>query len=309
MMKIKQLQTLTLETCCAAIVLSAFLCGCDSQKEDDPKDDSAASMPSSRNTNTPIAGGCTFSSDLHLEVYYTMRVAEEKWEWIGKTPSASPLNIPRCALWLVKPLGRVDMNALAREIATKKIPGLWLDRSTSDADLAHLKALTGLQMLYLAETKITDAGVVHLKGLTELQKLYLSETKITDTGLMHLKGMAELRTLHLANTKITDAGLVHLTGLARLRELELSATAITDAGLAHIVGLTGLQTLYLSCTNITDAGLKHLKGMTGLQRISLTETKITDAGLTHIKGLTGLQKLDLGWNDDITDVGLMHLRG
>ncbi len=260
--QLKQLRVLTLVIGCVVIVLPAFLCGCESQR-----------------------GGCTFSSDLHLKVY-VMRVGEEEWERIGVTPSGSPLNIPRCASWSVKPLGRVDMEALAREIATKKIPGLWLyDWPATDTDLAHLQGLTGLQWLALNCTKITDAGLAHLKGLTGLQWLDLSWTKISDVGLVHLKGMTKLQMLSLAGTKITDAGLVHLKGMTELQTLDLGGTDITDAGLAHLKGLT---------------------------KLDLSYTKITDAGLTNLKELTELRELDVSSCDDIKNIafvaGMKYLR-
>ena len=40
---------------------------------------------------------------------------------------------------------------------------------------------------------MTDAGLVHLKGLTQLQWLDLAETKVTDAGLVHLKGLTQLQ--------------------------------------------------------------------------------------------------------------------
>jgi len=281
--KIKQLRVMTLATGCVVIMLSAFLCGCDSQKEGERKGDSVTSRPSLQDTYAPVAGGCTFSSGLHLEVF-VMYKAGGGWRRIGVTPSDRPLNIPRCALWAVKPAEMVAMDALAREIATKKIPGLWLGHwATIDADLVDLKGLTELQTLCLYETYITDAGLAYLKGLTGLQELDLSHTKITDAGLSHLKGMTGLQTLNLSHTKITGAGLSHLKGMTGLQELNLWDSKITDAGLIHLKGLTGLQMLCLAVTDITDAGLVHLKGLTGLQVIFLSHTKITDAGVDFLR--------------------------
>ena len=45
----------------------------------------------------------------------------------------------------------------------------------TDAGLEHLKGLTQLRVLNLANTKVTDAGLEHLKGLTQLRMLYLDE--------------------------------------------------------------------------------------------------------------------------------------
>ena len=63
----------------------------------------------------------------------------------------------------------------------------------TDAGLAHLAGLTGLQRLYLGNTRVTDAGLAHLKELTGLRHLDLEETGVTDAGLAHLEGLTEPR--------------------------------------------------------------------------------------------------------------------
>ena len=130
------------------------------------------------NTKFPATGGCTFNSKLSLRVY-VVREADGMVEQIGQTPSAKPIVIPRCVSWFVEPAGPFEMRALAKEIASKGLPGLRLGGAT-DGQLAHLKGLTGLRVLHLNWTKITDAGLTHLKGLTQLRKLNLRHTKITE---------------------------------------------------------------------------------------------------------------------------------
>jgi len=56
-------------------------------------------------------------------------------------------------------------------------------------------------------------------------------------------------------------------------------------------------------------GLVHLKGLMGNQgRLNLSHTQVTDAGLVHLKGLTKLGYLDLR-HTQVTDAGLVHLKG
>ena len=179
--KVKQLRIMTFAVGCVVIVLSAFLCGCESKIKDD-----AGGKKDDADGGAIVASARTFSSDLHLKVY-VMREAGGGREQIGTAPSDRPINIPHGVSWAVEPIGQIDMNALAREIATKKIPGLHLKRSMRDADLAHLKGLTGLQTLNLRRTDITNAGLAHLKGLTGLQTLSLWDTKVTDAGTNSLR--------------------------------------------------------------------------------------------------------------------------
>ena len=57
----------------------------------------------------------------------------------------------------------------------------------SDADLSHLKGLTGLQRLWLQDTKVSDAGLVHLRRMQRLKYLYIRNSRVTDAGIEALK--------------------------------------------------------------------------------------------------------------------------
>ena len=92
----------------------------------------------------------------------------------------------------------------------KRLYYISLPPKVADADLVHLKGLTGLQALCVDNTPITDAGLVHLKGLTGLKGLDLKYTQVTDAGLAHLKGLTGLGGISLSNTQVTDAGVAEL---------------------------------------------------------------------------------------------------
>ena len=129
------------------------------------KNDSVDPKPPPEDTKIPVAGGCTFSSDLPLEVFIMREPGGER-ERIGETRSGRPLNIPRCVSWEIRPIGRIDMNALAREIAENRIPELDMgghSPGVTDDDLVHLKGLTELQELRLSGTMITGAGRAELR--------------------------------------------------------------------------------------------------------------------------------------------------
>lgn len=270
-----------------------------------------------------------FNSELALSV--RARLPDGTEERVGITPADQPLEIPECSWWAVKPLTGTTAADLAREVASKSIPGVFLENDpdaflamqehlgelqvlqlrgeeATDETMAHLGALTNLRVLFLHSTEVTDAGLVHLEGLTNLQSLSIGESNVTDEGLAHLDGLTNLRELRLWNMQVTDAGLVHLKGLTNLRVLYLPGTKVTGAGLAHLRGLTELRELVLWNTQVADAGLVHLKGLTNLQELHLGETRVTDVGLAHLAGLTDLRGLSL-WNTQVTDEGLAHLKG
>lgn len=170
----------------------------------------------------------TFNSKLPFRV----------WAWVegkgprrvGETPAEEPLAIPECEWWAVEPLAGADMQKVREEVKLRRIPGLRLPCSASDADLAGFEELTGLQTLDLRRTQVTDAGLVHLKELKGLETLELWGTKVRGPGLVHVKELKGLKTLGLLGTQVTDAGLVHLKELKGLRELDLWNTEVTDAG-------------------------------------------------------------------------------
>ena len=57
----------------------------------------------------------------------------------------------------------------------------------SDEGLAHLRTLTQLRIISLADTQITDAGLKHLAAVKSLRHIFLYPTKVTDAGVAELK--------------------------------------------------------------------------------------------------------------------------
>jgi hypothetical protein len=105
-----------------------------------------------------------------------------------------------------------------------------LSRSRVDGEqIALVKALTGLQRLYLNNPHVEDADLKQLTGLTELRWLLLRNTRISDVGLEQLKGLRSLEYLDLTNTRVSEAGLQHLKGLSHLEWLRLNDTRVSEA--------------------------------------------------------------------------------
>jgi hypothetical protein len=177
----------------------------------------------------------------------------------------------------------------------------------SDAGLAALARLPRFrnQEVY-AYDNVSDAGLAHLKGMTGIEVLELADEPIADAGLAHLSGIRTIRILSVDNTPVTDAGLAHLRGLNRLEELSVEKTRITDAGLVHLKGLP-LEGLSLASTGVTDAGLAELSAIKSLVRLRLYRTKVTDAGLAHLRGLPKLKTVDLR-ETQVTEAGVEALR-
>jgi serine/threonine protein kinase len=206
-------------------------------------------------------------------------------------------------------LQKVDDAGLAHLKELTNLTGLSLaETRVGDAGLIHLKGLTNLTSLNLAGTRVSDAGLEHLKGLTNLTKLWVGTSGVSGAGLEHLKGLTNLTTLDLANAPVNDAGLVHLKGLSNLAELDLRGTRVSDAGLVHLKGLTYLRALGLEGTQVSGAGLEHLKELNDLESLGLKYTLVSDAGLEHLAGLSHLRGLSLT-GTGVSGAGLEHLKG
>src|SRR5262249_20671841 len=96
-----------------------------------------------------------------------------------------------------------------------------------EENLAYLKGLPKLRILYLVRTPISDKGLAYFQGLP-LTGLDLSLTNITDDGLDQLKQIHSLADLVLNTTLVTDAGLRNLVpALPNLRRLKLYKTRIS----------------------------------------------------------------------------------
>jgi len=273
----------------------------------------------------------SFNSQMELSIV-VQKTPMSRPVKIGLTPSATPVQIPTCWCWWVRPREPVaDWESLAREIDRNRIPGVGL-RAGTDSDLAILSRVTELRVLQLSSNRITDAGLAHLEGLTNLKYLSVHNAKITNAGLAHLRGMrglqyfssdvwgitnaglahfrgmAHLRYLFLGNGRITDAGLAHLRGMTRMQYLVVgNAGGVTDAGLAYLKDMVDMRYLWLFYALVTDEGMVYLKGMTRLEEVHWSSPMITDAGLAHLAGLTLLKELDLS-QGKITDAGLAHLK-
>jgi len=194
----------------------------------------------------------------------------------------------------------------------------------TDRGMLHVKEMSSLRILsfYQSLCRITDAGLLHISQMPELEILCLHWMKnITDAGMKHLSKMRSLRKLDIGSSQITDRGLAHLKQLKTLERLELpqDQKGITDAGLAHIGELPNLRSLQVSRIHFndpktnkeyyTDAGLAELAKCRLLGDLSLGSIGITDAGMDHVAKLTNLKSLNLFGCDNVTDAGLVKLRG
>jgi hypothetical protein len=180
-------------------------------------------------------------------------------------------------------------------------------RAASEAVLASLGHLSGLELLDLWRGRVGDDGMPFLTRLPRLRVLDLWGTGVTDAGLQALSPLGGLRHLTVPR-RTSDAAMACLGELDGLRELDLSGSSVTDAGLGLLAGAgaQSLMALTLWGTSVTDAGLDHLVELPSLVELDLGATAITDQGLAEL-ALLPLRWLSL--RDSLVTVeGLRALR-
>jgi hypothetical protein len=124
---------------------------------------------------------------------------------------------------------------VAADAKSYRFTALNVAKEFTDAGLDALAPIADkVASLDLARTKVTDAGLAKIAAMKGLQELHLENTAISDAGLDHLKGLSSLEYLNLYNTKVTDAGIAKLAGLAKLKALYVWQSGVTKAGVAAL---------------------------------------------------------------------------
>lgn len=196
-------------------------------------------------------------------------------------------------LLTVNPKGKLP----AEKFAVERIDFPYGTR-ISDADLAPLGRLTGLQSLILTGTPVGDGAALHLVKIAGLTDLHLADTKMGDDGVVRLKELKGLRLMTLAGTSVGDRSVVSLGELLNLEDLNLHNTAIGDLSVAAIAKCPKLRVLHLTRTNVTDGGLTHLAGVKTLRHLTLFGNKVTEAGVNKLRAARPDCKIDWESGDD-----------
>lgn len=100
-------------------------------------------------------------------------------------------------------LSRVNLRRLAPEILEFR------DVPITDAALAQIGELQGLEELYLVNARITDAGLAHLENLPKLKVLWLPGTQVTDRGMASIRRMKSIESL-VVPSSVSDQAIQEL---------------------------------------------------------------------------------------------------
>jgi hypothetical protein len=114
-----------------ALLALAVVPSCKSATTKPPPTSQAASVPSDAAQRGLSESGLRFNSKLALGVWILDENGESRF--IGRTPAAQPLMIPKCRWWAVQPEPGVSLADVLEEARAKGIGGLKLENASDEA--------------------------------------------------------------------------------------------------------------------------------------------------------------------------------
>jgi len=126
------------------------------------------------------------------------------WKRIGSARGAKEIFLDTSLRMDVKVEGGLDTSFFS-ELQPGDLQSLFL-YNCDDEIISRIVHLSGLQELYLSDTRITDDGLAMLRQLKSLQRISIYHTAIGDKGLVNLALIKGLKWLTCSGTEISEAG-------------------------------------------------------------------------------------------------------
>ena len=151
-----------------------------------------------------------------------------------------------------------------------RLEDCWL----TDDHVRHVSLLQNIVELDFRENrKISNASLAHITRLSGLESLTLTRTGVCDRGLrsfMPALIRLKLKKLHISSTKTSDFLFESLSGLEHLTDLNVSSTVVHGNKLFHLRHLP-ITRLNLGQNSIHLENLKQLHDFTNLRYLDLSQ--------------------------------------
>ncbi len=168
------------------------------------------------------------------------------------------------------------------------------DMSIDDVSLAHLKAITYLDLQVKSITSLKSSD---FEGLTSLRSIGLWNNDLTTLPAGIFEGLTALTRIPLYGNDLTTLPAGIFEGLTSLTTIELQSNNLTTLPAGIFEGLTSLTTISLSRNDLTTLPDGIFDGLTALTAISLWGNDLTTLPDGIFDGLTALATIDLSRND------------
>jgi Leucine-rich repeat (LRR) protein len=162
-------------------------------------------------------------------------------EWLeiagGNVTASGIANLKKCPL--LRRLYVHDVNIGGDSLPwlsdLKNLEALSLQRTGIDGTVLKNLKSQNLVVLNLSGNKIVDQDMEQIAQLKSLEVLALADTKVTGPGLAKLEGMASLNELNLMNCNIADDDIEVFLSTPNLRIVYASGCGLSEIAVASVV--------------------------------------------------------------------------
>ena len=156
------------------------------------------------------SGSVTASGVAHLKECATLKrlyihdvnLKDDPLEWLSRLTNLEALSLQRTGID-----GRALRNITSPNLVVLNVSG----NNIVDADMKQIAKMHGLEVLALADTKITGEGLASLEGMARLNELNLVNCAIQDTDLELLLTMPNLRIVYAEGCNISPMAVHSIT--------------------------------------------------------------------------------------------------
>jgi hypothetical protein len=139
--------------------------------------------------------GCASLARLYI---HDIHLGNDEQTWLSSLTKLEALSLQRTGI-----TGNVLKNLSAENLTVLNLSG----NEIVDNDMAQIARLKNLEVLALADTKITGAGIARLEGMKRLNEFNIMRCSIRDGDLEPFLSMPNLRIVYAEGCDITNMGI------------------------------------------------------------------------------------------------------
>jgi hypothetical protein len=139
--------------------------------------------------------GCTSLARLYI---HDINLGNDELAWLSSLTKLEALSLQRTGI-----KGNVLKNLAAGDLTVLNLSG----NEIVDDDMAQIARLKNLEVLALADTKITGAGIAKLEGMKRLNEFNIMRCTIHDRDMEPFLSMPNLRIVYAEGCSLTDMGI------------------------------------------------------------------------------------------------------
>jgi hypothetical protein len=142
---------------------------------------------------------CTALKRLYI---HDINLAGDDLAWLSSLASLEALSLQRTGID-----GRVLKGLKAADLVVLNLSG----DNIVDNDMDQIARIKGLEVLALADTKVTGSGIAKLEGMLRLNELNLMHCDVTDEDLDYFLSMPNLRIVYAEGCSFSDMAVQMMT--------------------------------------------------------------------------------------------------